>query len=328
MRSPTLVRRLVLLALVAGAFALLTVAARQGDSGPLADGQRAVGAGLAPLTLALGRVAKPFHDAADWIHESASAQSQRDRLVRENRQLVAELGSRTLNARENAELLAELNYTRSKSFQSLGSYHPVAARVISHSDELFQRKVWIDQGSSSGIRVNDPVLAGVSPRVVAAGASLVGKVTSVLGSLSEVTLISDPSMAITAIIASRTDGATGSLVPTSGDSSTLELKGVGKASDVRQYDLVTTQGYLDGRLRLRGLYPRGIPIGAITAVSTTDTQLNKSIQVTPYVDLTSFGTCLVLTDGVPAIPTAPETTAAKTGAGTASTPRASTGGAG
>jgi rod shape-determining protein MreC len=328
-RSPTFVRRTVLAALVVVAFALLTISARQGDSGPLADGQRAVGASLAPVSLALSRVARPFHDAADWVRESADAQSQRDRLERQNRQLLAELGTKTLNARENAELLASLNYTRSRSFQALGSYRPVAARVISHSDDLFQRKVWIDQGSSSGIRVNDPVVAGVSPSVVAAGASLVGKVTNVLGAFSEVTLISDPSMAITAVIASRTNGATGSLVPTSGDPSTLELKGVGKGMDVRQYDLVTTAGFLDEQLHLRSLYPRGIPIGAVTAVSTTDTQLNKSIQVTPYVDLSSFGTCLVLTNGVPAVrPSSGTSTAGTSGATSTTSGRATTTGGG
>jgi rod shape-determining protein MreC len=316
----------VLLVLLAVAFTLLTISARQGDSGPLADGQRAVGSALSPATLALGRVARPFHDAAAWLRESASAQSERNRLERENRQLVAELGTRTLDARENAELLAALNYTRSKSFQALGSYRPVAARVISHSDQLFRRRVWIDQGSSSGIRVNDPVVVGVSPSVVTAGASLVGKVTSVLGGFSEVTLISDPSMAITAVIASRTDGARGSLVPTAGDPSTLQLKDVGKSMDVRQYDLVATAGWADEKLHLRSLYPKGIPIGAVTAVSTTDAQLNKSIQVTPYVDLTSFGTCLVLTNGIPAV--APAPTGPSTGSTTTTTSTATAGGAG
>lgn len=325
-RSPTIFRRIVLLVLVAAAFVLLTISARQGDSGPLADVQRAVGAGLSPVTLALGRVARPFHDGATWIRQSAKAQSERDRLQKENQELRAELGSKTLNARESAELLAALNYTRSKSFQDLGSYRPVAARVISHSDPLFQYKVWIDQGSSSGIRVNDPVVAGVSPSVVATGASLVGKVTNVLGSLSEVTLISDPSMAITAVIASRTNGATGSLVPTAGDPSTLDLKGVAKTADVRPYDLVTTASFMDQQLQLRSLYPLGIPIGAVTAVSTSDSQLNKSIQVTPYVDLTNFYTCLVLTDGVPAPPPSANSATKARPATTATSPSTTTGG--
>jgi rod shape-determining protein MreC len=45
---------------------------------------------------------------------------------------------------------------------------------------------------------------------------------------------------------------------------------------------------------LDSLYPKGIPIGEVTSVGLTDTDLYQQVQVDPYVDFGSLQAVLVL----------------------------------
>ena len=45
---------------------------------------------------------------------------------------------------------------------------------------------------------------------------------------------------------------------------------------------------------LQSLFPRNIPIGYVSSVSQTDTDIYQNIQVQPFVDLSSLESVLVL----------------------------------
>jgi cell shape-determining protein MreC len=66
---------------------------------------------------------------------------------------------------------------------------------------------------------------------------------------------------------------------------------------VQPGNMVVTSGFKDAQLGLQSFFPRGIMIGVVSTVSQSDTENYKSIQVTPWVDLRSFRTALVLTQG-------------------------------
>ncbi len=223
------------------------------------------------------------------------ARRERDRLREENARLRKQVADTQTDGQLAAELQAELGYVRSDAFPDLGSYTPRSALVIVRSPALFSQKVLLDQGTGAGIQVGDPVVSGVATKDYT-GAALVGRVTAVSHDTADVTLISDPAMAVSASVAGQ-QGADGVLQPNAGDASTQVLDFVGKQYTVLPGNLVVTSGFSDSQLGLASFFPRGIMIGVVSTVSQSDTETYKSIQVTPWVDLRSFRTALVLTQG-------------------------------
>jgi cell shape-determining protein MreC len=67
---------------------------------------------------------------------------------------------------------------------------------------------------------------------------------------------------------------------------------VSKEQVVRRGDEVVTAGWRSGTLT--SIYPRGIPIGAVTSVGQLDTDTYKHVEVDPYVDFGSVDSVLIL----------------------------------
>ncbi len=57
-------------------------------------------------------------------------------------------------------------------------------------------------------------------------------------------------------------------------------------------DVITTSGFRSGDLT--SLYPRGIPLGVVSSVSQTDTDIYKKVQVDPYVDFANLEAVIIL----------------------------------
>ena len=290
--NPRAYRLICLAVLIALSLSLVTVYFREGRDGSLHRTQRWLGATFAPAESVIQRVAQPFRDAGSWFGDVQDARSERDRLRRENERLRQELADRRLDQQTAAELAAELNYVRSPVFPGKDGYTPHVARVLVRTPSLYAQKVMLDQGAAQGIAVGDPVVSGVASAGYN-GAALVGRVTGVTTDTSEVTLISDASMAVAASVAGH-QGADGVLQPNAGDVTTQVLDFVRKTYTVNGGDFVVTSGFVDTKLDLSSFFPSGIPIGVVTFVSQTDTENYKTIQVTPWVDLQSFRTALVL----------------------------------
>ena len=294
-RNPHAYRLTAFMALLALSFGLVTVYFREGDNGGLHASQRWLGDAFAPASEVVQRVAQPFRDAGGWAEDVQQARRDRARLKEENARLRKQLADIQTDGQLSAELQAELGYVKSAAFPQLGSYKPRSALVIVRSPALFSQKVELDQGAGAGIQVGDPVVSGVATKDYT-GAALVGRVTAVSHDTADVTLISDPSMAVSASVAGQ-QGADGVLQPNAGDASTQVLDFVGKQYTVQPGNMVVTSGFKDAQLGLQSFFPRGIMIGVVSTVSQSDTENYKSIQVTPWVDLRSFRTALVLTQG-------------------------------
>jgi rod shape-determining protein MreC len=162
----------------------------------------------------------------------------------------------------------------------------VPAEVIGRPVGSFTQSIVIAAGSRNGVRLNDPV-------VTADG--LVGLVTRVTPRTARVQLLTDQEAAASAVDI-RT-GAPGIVRHALGTRETLVLDRVRKRDVVRRGDEVVTAGWRAGALR--SLFPKGIPIGEVTSVGQTDTDLFQQVQVDPYVDFGSLDAVLVL---VPANP--------------------------
>jgi rod shape-determining protein MreC len=119
---------------------------------------------------------------------------------------------------------------------------------------------------------------------------LVGLVTDVTSNGAKVTLLTDQSSAVSAIVLES--GAAGLVRHGPSDSSALVLDRVGKDEFVEEGNLVITAGWRSGKLE--SLYPRGIPVGMVKSVGQQDVDLYKRIQVGPLVNFDALAEVIVL----------------------------------
>jgi rod shape-determining protein MreC len=269
----------VLLSLV-----LITLSFRGGDDGPLAGVQSAGSTVLRPFAVGAERIAQPFRDAYGWLDSLLDARSDAEKYREEVRELRQRAIQNQFALQENEYLRRLLGYVDGPRFPE--DFDPVPAEVIGRPVGSFTQSIVIAAGSRNGVRLNDPV-------VTADG--LVGLVTRVTPRTARVQLLTDQEAAASAVDI-RT-GAPGIVRHALGTRETLVLDRVRKRDVVRRGDEVVTAGWRAGALR--SLFPKGIPIGEVTSVGQTDTDLFQQVQVDPYVDFGSLDAVLVL---VPANP--------------------------
>jgi rod shape-determining protein MreC len=275
-RKP-LVRRIVLALLVVGALALLTVSFRSPTSGALHDAQGYGASALRPFEIAAHRVARPFHDAYDYVSGLTAAKHQNTKLRADVRQLRGQYVNALALAKKEAALERLMHYEGGPKFPN--DYSPINTSVIEYPGGPFSQQVGIAAGSHSGITLNTPV-------VTADG--LIGRVTQVGPTLSVVTLLTDPDSAVGA--RDITSGVTGLI--RHGQGNTLILDQVPKEQTVNKGDVIVTEGTRDKRLP--DLYPYGIGIGTVVSVSRSDIQSFLSVQVLPYATFGSLDSVAAL----------------------------------
>ena len=272
-------RRLAVGVLVLLSLVLISLSFRSGDDGPLTGVQSAGSTVLRPFAVGFERVAQPFRDAYGWVDSLFGARSDAERLRAE----VQELRQRAIQSefalQENDYLRRLLRYLDGPRFPS--EFESVAAEVIGRPPGAFAQAIVIAAGSRNGVRVNDPV-------VTADG--LVGLVTYVTLGTARIQLLTDQEAAVSAV--DLRSSAPGIVLHARGTRETLVFDRVRKQEVIRVGDEIVTAGWRAGSLS--SLYPKGIPIGEVTSVGQTDTDLFQQVQIDPYVDFGSLDAVLVL----------------------------------
>jgi len=258
---------------------LITLSFRSGEDGPVTSIQSAGSTVLRPFAVGFERVAQPFRDGYGWAESLLDARSDAERLRIENRELRQRAIQSEFARQENEYLRRLLTYLDSPRFP--GDFDPVAAEVIGRPAGAFTQAIVVAAGSDNGIRVNDPV-------VTADG--LVGLVTRVTPDTARVQLLTDEEAAVSAI--DLRTSAPGIVRHARGTRETLVLDRVRKQDRVKVGDEVVTAGWRASGLS--SLYPKGIPIGKVTSVGQTDTDLFQQVQVDPFVDFGALDAVLVL----------------------------------
>lgn len=282
--SSALRRRIVVACLVVVALALLTASFREAGNGPLHDAQGAAAAVLKPAEVAVERVARPFRDAWSWTAGLFDARSEAERLRAEVEQLRQQVIANESALQENVTLRRLLEYRDGPTFPR--DYRGVAAAVLAQPPSAFDQEIVVSAGSNEGIELYAPV-------VTADG--LVGQVTRVTPEASRVTLLTDEEAGVSAV--DLQSGADGFVRNGPSTGSTLVFDRVRKAQKVSVDDVVVTAGWRLGELA--SLYPKNIPIGRVTSVGQTDTDLYKQVQIDPFVDFGSLDAVLVLVSRSP-----------------------------
>lgn len=124
-----------------------------------------------------------------------------------------------------------------------------AAQVLYDSADPYTRKVVIDRGLLGEVDAGSPVIDEFG---------VLGQVTRVYPSVSEVTLITDREQAIP-VLNTRTGARAVAFGDPSPHASTLELRFMAANADVQPGDLLTTSG-------VDGVYPPGLPVARVDKI--------------------------------------------------------------
>lgn len=277
-------RRAALALLVALSLALLTVWFGESAGGALHAIQRGAQEALAPIESGVGRALKPLRDLVGWTGDALDAKSENDELKTEVARLRRELAGAQTAQREAEQLRRLVGLPAQEGFPQ--DVEPVTARVIARSPTVWYSSVQIDKGEGDGVRVDQPVITGD-----AESGALVGKVTSVTGGTARVTLVTDASSAVSALV--MPDGANGLVRPEVGDPNDLLLDFIERGRGVPKGATVVTSGFTTPEIE--SLFPRGIPIGKVTRVDPDELDLYQRVHVKPFADLRQMDLVQVLT---------------------------------
>jgi rod shape-determining protein MreC len=204
--------------------------------------------------------ARKLHDAVE------SERRAREALVEQSQRAAAA----DVLARENVRLRALLDLKPKLAVRTM------AADVLYEARDPYSRKVYIDRGSTQGVKLGSPVMTEQG---------VIGQVTRAYPLSAEVTLLIDKNAAIP-VINGRTQqrlaayGGAGADAP-------MELRFVSSAADVQVGDRLQTSG-------LDGVYPPGLSVALVTEVTRNAAGGFARIVLTPDASMDRLDHVLVL----------------------------------
>jgi rod shape-determining protein MreC len=265
--------------------ALFTIYVREGDCareqgcGPLHTVQLGAAEVLQPARSVFAALFAPLQRASESV-QGALDDSKERRLERELRDTRALAADASRLERENARLRELLNGQRS-AYQ----YGPLA-RVVAPVGDQFTQRIVINVGTEDGVEPNRPVVIGKN--------TLVGRTTQVSKHTAQVMLVTDQMFAagVRIIPPAKFDPASGELSPAvtsenvSYGQGLLEtnLEGyfgvdlVSLSARAKKGDYVVTSGRAGDK---ELLFPPGLYVGRVEAVSSQDIEQFKKIVVDP-----------------------------------------------
>jgi rod shape-determining protein MreC len=262
--------RAVLAVLLLAAVVVITIDFREGPGGPVERLQGVAISIFGPLQRVTSGTIRPIGDFVGGV-------AGLGRLRAENRHLQAEVDRLRAQERTYQDVLVENERLRGAlAMAGRCGCRTVGATVVATSGSNFQWSVTIDAGSSQGVATDMAVLDADG---------LVGRVVEVTADYATVLLINDPSSGVAASVA-RTKAP--GILRGQGEQD-LAFQPVRAGTDVRLGDSLVTQGYQGG------VFPSGIPIGAVTRVDRASaTSLVARVSVRPYADLGTLDVVAVI----------------------------------
>ncbi|MEV6780570.1 rod shape-determining protein MreC [Streptomyces syringium] len=252
--------RLLLVLLVAIAFALITVDIRGGERSPLDGARHAAASVFGPVEEGVASAVDPVGNAVAAVRDSGERHTRISELERENTALKQRLGSDDRNRGRVRDLDAMLKTA------GAGQYGIKGAQVIAiGAAQGFSWTVTIDCGAGDGIKRDMTVLNGDG---------LVGRVTTVGPSTATVLLASDPKFTVGTRM--EKTGEIGFANGQGDRSLRVELLN-GKAA-VREGDRLVTFGSSKDKP-----FVPGVPVGEVTRVEPAGGGLTRTLQVRPFV---------------------------------------------
>ncbi|MGW3626310.1 rod shape-determining protein MreC [Streptomyces sp. NPDC000880] len=257
--------RLLLVLLIAIAFALITVDIRGGEGSPVDGARQAAATVFGPVENGVAAAVDPIGNAIGAVRDSGRRHDRIGELERQNATLKAKLGSDD----RNRSRVRELDNMLKKA--GAGQYGIKGAEVIAiGAAQGFSWTVTIDVGSNDGIERDMTVLNGDG---------LVGRITTVGPNTATVLLASDPDFTVGTRM-EKTDElgfATGQ-----GDRP-LSVQLLNGKAKVKKGDRLVTFGSQASKP-----FVPGVPVGEVIRVDPSGGDLTRTIYVRPFVGFTKL----------------------------------------
>ncbi|RKT17955.1 rod shape-determining protein MreC [Streptomyces sp. 1114.5] len=255
--------RLLLILLVAVAFALITVDIKGGEDSPLGPARRAAAGVLGPVERGAATVVDPVADTVRAFRDAATNSGRTDQLARENTELRQKLASSDM-ASGRTKQLDDLLRTA-----GAGGYTVKAAQVIAIGPaQGFSWTITLDAGSDDGLTRDMTVINGQG---------LVGRITTVGPTTATVLLASDPGFSA----GTRLEGTGEIGFASGGGDSPMKVSLLNGKAQVKAGDRLVTFGSQSGRP-----FVPGVPVGKVVEVQANAGQLTKTVLVEPFVQFT------------------------------------------
>ncbi|WP_108014664.1 rod shape-determining protein MreC [Streptomyces sp. VMFN-G11Ma] len=257
--------RLLLVLLIAIAFALITVDIRGGEDSPV-DGARQLAATVfGPVEDGVSTAVNPVGDAVSAVRDSGTRHDRLARLKKENAALKAKLGSDDRNSSRLKQLDKMLKVAAE------GQYGIKGAQVIAiGAAQGFSWTVTIDIGANDGIKRDMTVLNGDG---------LVGRVTNVGPDVSTVLLANDPDFSV----GTRMENSDELGFASGQGDRPLRVELLNSKADVKKGDRLVTFGSEADKP-----FVPGVPVGVVSRVDPSGGALTRTLYITPYVSFTKL----------------------------------------
>ncbi|MYW65694.1 rod shape-determining protein MreC [Streptomyces sp. SID8379] len=257
--------RLLLVLLIAIAFALITVDIRGGEDSPVDGARQAAAKVFGPVENGVSGAVDPIGNAISAVRDSDERHDRISQLERENAALKSKLGSDDRNRSKIRQLDTMLKTA------GAGQYGIKGAQVIAiGSAQGFSWTVTIDAGANDGLKRDMTVLNGDG---------LVGRVTTVGPNTATVLLANDPDFTVGTRM-EKTDEL--GFASGQGDRP-LRVQLLNGKAKVKKGDRLVTFGSQADKP-----FVPGVPVGKVVRVDPSGGDLTRTIYVQPYVGFTKL----------------------------------------
>ncbi|MGC4946270.1 rod shape-determining protein MreC [Streptomyces sp. DT224] len=257
--------RLLLVLLIAIAFALITVDIRGGEASPVDGARQAAATVFGPVENGVASAVDPVGNAIGAVRASGARHDKIAALEKQNAELKAKLGSDD----RNRSRVRQLDEMLKKS--ATGQYGIKAAEVIAiGAAQGFSWTVTIDAGTKDGVKRDMTVLNGDG---------LVGRVTTVGPDTSTVLLANDPDFTV----GTRMESTDELGFATGQGSRPLAVQFLNGKARVKKGDRLVTFGSSKDKP-----FVPGVPVGQVVRVDPSGGDLTRTVYVRPYVSFTKL----------------------------------------
>ncbi|MGW3665300.1 rod shape-determining protein MreC [Streptomyces sp. NPDC005141] len=257
--------RLLLVLLIAIAFALITVDIRGGQDSPVDGARQAAATVFGPIENGVSSAVDPVGNAIAAVRDSSTRHDRVAQLEHDNAALKAKLGSDDRN-RSRLKQLDKMIKVAGE-----GQYGIKGAEVIAiGAAQGFSWTVTIDVGAHDGVKRDMTVLNGDG---------LVGRVTTVGPDTATVLLANDPDFTVGTRMES-----TDELGFASGQGDRpLRVELLNAKAKIKKGDRLVTFGSQADKP-----FVPGVPVGVVSRVDPSGGDLTRTIYVRPYVSFTKL----------------------------------------
>ncbi|MET8407102.1 rod shape-determining protein MreC [Streptomyces sp. NPDC005195] len=257
--------RLLLVLLIAIAFALITVDIRGGEDSPVQGARQGAATVFGPIENGVSSAVDPVGNAITAVRDSDDRHDRVARLEHDNAALKAKLGSDD----RNRSRLGQLN--KMLRMAGDGQYGIKGAEVIAiGAAQGFSWTVTIDVGANDGITRDMTVLNGDG---------LVGRITTVGPDTSTVLLANDPDFTVGTRMESSDELGFAS---GQGDRP-LRVELLNGKAKIKKGDRLVTFGSQADKP-----FVPGVPVGVVSRVDPSGGGLTRTVYVTPYAAFTKL----------------------------------------